>query len=498
MAFENSQAFTLEGKKIILSDQFQSTTRLEVPNEKPLKKVLSINANVKITGQEKVSDGIEFSGKCTYHVVYETEENGFAALNAVTDWQQKLDAIETESFTITAEVAENVITGMSASELALSSLINVSVVGITADKIYAADGMGFDYVKSEKTYEYQKAVNFVSESFNEVADMQVSGKIDEILTYFGDVRLKDVISGIDMLTLEGEIFINTSYVVGGEVVNQVKTIDFKREIAALSTVPNNFIDANVALNGLIVTASVSEIDNNSTLVFSAELKADAAIYSRDNLTVVEDMFSLTKEINAQYQCLASCVYEGEQNFQDNQVLTLPLNNDADDILYVSGVKAAVNDVITAENGVLLNGCLVTDVVLKDQSDEKIIINGMAPFTIELTDVSADQDFKVKAKLLSYKLKSQNEVSLSVEFYITSKKVKNEYITYISSAEECEDKVPNDCAVRVYVAGKNERLFDIAKKINVRPDDIIAQNQGAENGIDEGARLVIYNPLNLNF
>lgn len=498
MAFENSQAFTLEGKKDILSDQFESTIRVEVPNEKPLKKILSVNSFVKITGQEKLPDGVNFAGKSTYHVVYETEDGNFASLNASSDWQQKLDVIETENFNIEASVSENTVTGVSANEIALSSLINVKAVGITADKIFAADGMGADYVKSEKTYEYQKAINFVSENFNEVSDMQINGKVDEILTYFGDVRLKDISAGIDIVTLEGEIFINASFVADGEIVNQVKTIDFKHEMAALSTVPNSFIDANVVLNGLVVTASVSEIDNTSTLVYSVDLNADVAVYAHDSMTLVEDMFSLTKNINAQYQCLNSTVFEGEKYFQDNQVITLPINHDVDDVLYVSGLNVNVNDIIVSENGVILNGCLSTDVILKDEASEKASYNGFAPFTIQLSEVTVDQKFEVKAKLLSYKLKSQNEVSLSVEFYITVKEVKNEYVTYISSAEECEDKIQNDCAVRVYVTGKNENLFDISKKINVRPEDIVAQNKETGNGIIEGTRLVIYNPLNLNF
>ena len=56
MAFEKQQAFTVESKRNVKSDQFESTLRIEVQPEKPVKRVLSVNAMAKIASREKVSE----------------------------------------------------------------------------------------------------------------------------------------------------------------------------------------------------------------------------------------------------------------------------------------------------------------------------------------------------------------------------------------------------------------------------------------------------------
>ena len=217
MAFENSQALTVEGKNIICKDQFECTCRLEVPNEKPVKKVLSVNAAVKITGQEKIANGINFAGNTNYHIAYETEDGTFASVSAVASWQQSFENIQNENIAILPQVKENIITGQSSSEIAVSSLIDVDVIGIVNEKINSVDGMGSEYVKLEKTHEYQKAVNFVCDNFNEVAELQLNGKVEDVLGYFGNVRLKNVVAGIDTVTIEGEAFVNVNLLFDGEI-----------------------------------------------------------------------------------------------------------------------------------------------------------------------------------------------------------------------------------------------------------------------------------------
>ena len=498
MAFENSQAFTTEGKNEICSDQFECTCRLEIPNEKQVKKVLGINAIAKITGQEKVSDGVNFAGDTYFHVAYETEEGVLASATAVASWQQKIEAFQNENYAILPEVKETVLTGQSLSEICVSALIDVKVVGITAEKIYSVEGIGADYVKLENTHEYQKAVNFVTETFNEVSEQQIAGKVEDVLQYFGNVRVKNVTAGIDTVTIDGEAYVNVALLIDGEVVNQVKTFDFKHEAAVLSTVPNNLVDATVNLANLNVTASVSEIDNNTNLIFALDLSTVVAVYSKDNMVVVEDLFSTEKETACQYECVKLSTFEGEKYFTDNQVISFIVDKEVENICYLSNAVANVNDVIKTEGGVTLNGAVCVDAVFTDENQGKFTFQGFAPFSVQLPDADAEDDFNVTAKVLSYKLKSQNEVVFTTEIDVTAKNYQNQYVTYVSSVQENEEKAGDTAAIRVYVTGENEKLFGIAKAINVRPEDILSQNPIAENNIEKGTRLVVYTPLNIKF
>ena len=498
MAFENSQAVTIDSKKVLLTDQFESVCKMEVPNDKPIKRILGINAVAKITAQEKVADGVNFSGNTYYHVSYQTEEGGLAAVSVVTSWQEKLEQIDNQNFVICPDVKENVITSQSFTEIEISSLINVTVLGVGSEKIYSVDGMGGDYVKLENTHEYQKAVNFVSDTFNEVSEQQVGAKIEEVIGYFANVQLKNAMAGIDTVTYEGEVFINTTLLIDGQIQTQVKTVEFRHESAVLGTVPNNLADVDVDLNGLNVTASVSEIDGTSNLIYALDLTANIAVYSKDNMTVVEDLFSVSKITSCQYECVKSTVFDGDNYFSENQVLTFLADQDVDDINFVNNATVSISDVVNNDGKYILNGAVCVDAVFGLENQERFAQTGFAPFSVELPDYKKDDDLKICAKVLSYKLKNSKEVALTVEFDIRQKKYTCNYISYVSSVQEEDDKVLNDAGIRVYITGENENLFNIAKTINVRPDDIVAQNPGVENNFEKGTRLVIYTPLNIDF
>jgi len=498
MAFEKTQAFTLASKKVLAADQFESTVRMEVQGEKPVKKVLSVSSLPKITGKEKVGEVINFSGKTTYQVVYETEEGDLASVMGVQDFNGKLEGVQEENTHLAVKLVETTVTGNSSSEIALASLVNVYAYGVAFDKVEAVSALSEDYEKLEKTYEYQKLVNEAEDTFNEVGEESVNHVVSDILENNASVSVTSVVCGIDTVTVEGMVTVDTTYLQDNSPVSLQKEIAFRREIAALSTVPSCTADVDISLEDVKVTASVNETDAKTNFVYALELKVTSYIFAKDMGTLVQDAYSLSEDITTSYECVNAKVYQGSLTSQDTLNLASPVSENANELVLLGQLTAIVTDKKQTETAVTLSGAITGTYVYKTETGENVSDNLMLPFVTEVSGASEEDDFQVALKVLRSKLKPAKELELTVMVNVVAKNYSDQYVSYLSDIVENGAKTRNDAAIRVYVTREGEDLFSAAKAISMRPNDILAQNPELEGEFKEGTRLVVYNPLNLDF
>jgi len=67
--------------------------------------------------------------------------------------------------------------------------------------------------------------------------------------------------------------------------------------------------------------------------------------------------------------------------------------------------------------------------------------------------------------------------------------------YIKSYEVKDAKTQNSYGIKVYVTKQGQKLFDIAKVLNVKPEVILAQNQ-VDGVFEQGEKIYVYSPINL--
>ncbi len=375
MAYENPQAFSFESKQLVNTEQFESSCRLDIASDKPIKKVVSVNALPKIVSSEKVAESLNFSGRTFYQVVYETEEGALSSVVAYIEWQDKISDFAYDNFYLCPKIAENTVTGFSANELAISSLVNVEVYSVVSEKISSVVGLSDDYVTEEKSYECNRAVNTVSEVFNEVAEQEINLKVDEVLYTNSEVKLNHVTAGIDTITLEGEVFATVYTTANGAISAVNKTIDFKQEIAALSTMPNYLVEANVNLNELKVTATVSDIDQKTNLIYSIELSVNATIFSHETINVVEDTFSVNKVINANHECLVKTTFNGDGTYGETISGGFEADKDIEELLLITSASAEISDICQNEQGCTLCGAIDISAFGINENKENVKIEG---------------------------------------------------------------------------------------------------------------------------
>lgn len=495
MAFEQ-QTFFIESKRSVKSDQFESTSRIEVQPEKPVKKVVLVNAMAKITNKEKVGENVNFSGKTTYQITYQSEDNSFCSAVAFVEWSGKLEQVKEENISLKASVIASTITGFSSTEIAVSSLVNVEAEGVVKEEIQTVDKLSEEFVKLEKTFELPKVISFVSDSFNEVSEQEISGIVSDVLYSTAKVQVQNISCGIDTMTVDGTIFAKALYVIDGKISEVEKEIEFKREIGALSVVPNNVADASVWLDNIMVTASTNESDQRTNLVFSVELSVHAAAFAKENEVLIQDCFSTEKETENTYECVTAFNFGEIKNKQEDIMVSVQTPENASEV-HVLKVDAEVTDKIQTENGTRLNGAISVEMLCVDSENNSILDKAFAPFSVLVEDALIENDFSILEKLGTIK-RNNSEIDIDMSLFITSKEIKKEYVGFVKNVEEKEEKQKSDAGIRVYITKEGEDMFSVAKAVSVRPETILAQNPDAKEIFEEGTRLILFDGIDINF
>lgn len=497
MAFENSQAFNTESRRLEKTEQFENMAKVEVSLDSLIKRVVSVKGQARVVSLEKNGSSLTINGKTNYQVVYQTENNELSSVFAESDWQQKTEHAGDNPY-VELCVMENVVTGSSSTEIAVSSLIKYDVYDIHSEKIEPVENLSEDYVLKQVENDFYRVVNQVNQTLNEVGEVEQAGKVSSVLNYTGDVRLKNVSAGIDSLTFEGEVLVCVDAVADGGIISFNKVVDFKEEVACLSALPNHLVDCDLSLAGLKVTASVNETDMKTTFVIAIMLNASAVVYSKETNSVVLDVFSTEKNIETITECVLSNSYVGQTQSMQSFAHNVELAENIESVKFVTDKKAYVTDVENMEDACLVKGNVEVKFVGQTENQDYKEYTVFVPFQTETQGCSADDRFDVSLDIKSMKLKGENEVEFSGELYVSAKMYKQEYITYVSSITETEPKEKSDAGIKVLVTRQGEDLFAVSKALSLRPEVVLMQNPDLEDNIEANTKIVVYSALDASF
>jgi len=497
MTENNLQTHNIDSKKLINVEEFEINTRIQVQPEKTVKKVISVESYSTIISSERVGDNLSFSGKTNYQIVYLTEEDKITSVIKESEWKHLANLNSNGECFVKAFSKENTVVDSSATEIVVASLVNIEIYTILSNTINALSNFNDDCVVKEKEYSYNKLVNIVQDNFSEISEQEVDFKVEEVLYNQVNVSLSNVVTGVDSLIIEGELNIASFVLVGEKVIRIDKVNNFRHECSALSATIDNVVDIDVFVSGVKVTLSNNEIDNKTNLIYSTDLGVNAVIYSIEKCCLVEDIFSTKKELTLNTECLLNETFFGGNSLTTSVASTFLTENKVDDILFLKDAQVNVFETTFNDDVCLVNGVVDFDFACLLDNRDVVNIHGVVPF-LQSVEINLEDKVSANVQNVSYRLKNENEIEVELKICFSSKQIKEEYITFVNSIQEGENRESDNDAIIVYIVKKDESLFDIAKHLCVKPDEIIKQNNLEDGVVYEGMRLTVYVPLDINF
>lgn len=494
MAFEQ-QEVQFQTKKVLGVSEFAVNTKLSLDLEKPLKKVLNISASAEVLSGELIDTDYSILGKTNIQLLYVTEAGELENVTATVDWQNTVKVVgENPSAYVT--VKETSIEASSMAEISLSILHNCEVEGLTTSLVTPLPSITDDYVTDTNTITYNKLASSSVSKFALAETLETSSNAKSVLACDCAITSINASSNIDLVSVEGTANVKVLYLTEEGTNTLTKQIDFKQEVPCMGAMPSEEAWANLSVINAGCTLQVAE---KCTFVIGVNILASVSTYKAETLSLVSDLFSLTKTLDTTTDCVEFASYNGSKNFTDN--VTITSNIPGEDIVLVDAISPSVYIAKqTIENGYIVVEGVASAYVVYKAGEEVNSYTVTSPFVsrVECPLNGTIASLGACANVISCKARTAGEVDVMLELFFNVNIVEDKYFEFVKSVTETGERQNLSSAVTIYVTKEGERLFDVARALGISPDAILEQNTVLEGKFSAGQRVFVYSPLNAEF
>ena len=480
-------------KKIIMDKMF---AQVKISAANNIKSVLNVSARAQIGSCDCTNGAVSISGKITANIVYVSTENKIETATASADFieKQKAGFALTDAFAECFVVVESVNFSSNEAMIAVSHTANVE--GVFNYEIPKIDTQNNSLMVDTNDCVVKNIKAVSTDDFVVNEDYQTGFDEAEVLSVHSNVLVQNVTAGTGKVVVEGKVLTETIYMVNGSAEKLNRELEFKQEIESVKSDSNATADASVVVKNMVV--SVENRVGKVVFVYNVELSASVYVFEDVKLELVEDLYSLTKELTSTYSYFNAKKYKSIDAIESifNGQVDISAIESLDDVLFVVNNGAVVDEVIEKETGVEVlckqQVCVVYKTETAVESLEEVL-----NFKIDLNKLEGEQlsNINLSSEILSFKVKAGREVEVTCKYLANVRFETEESKKYIASYEVVGDKVNQSNGIKVYVAKGGQTVFEVAKILNVTPETIKEQNE-IDEVFESGQKIYVYSPVNL--
>lgn len=380
------------------------------------------------------------------------------------------------------------------------SIILVNVQGVKAHDLQVVGNLTGEVEVRKDEHQILSFSSALNQQFEISENIQLDATCEGVLGVNVNPNIKDVVADNGKVNVKGVLLVNVLGVKNVEnntvPYNASHEIDFAKSITM-----NGITNEDLAYGVVSVDGVKMHIENNhqgAVLVLSLEIKFSGSVYTNRKFSMVSDAISFDKELTF-------------KTTQLNYVDVLPQVNTTVDIEnninlapntpYISHVVAVdsvrINDlhVSPADGKTLLEGIMVLNLMLEN---EEHVISGdryEVPFQTYVRMEKVEKDCVVNASvvplMVNVKARRGTELLVDAQLGVTIQAGMQKTMSIVNNLEEGQNKVDDGSAIRIYIIGEKENLWDLAKRTNLSCASLLQQNPNLENGCTPGERIVVY-------
>lgn len=483
-----------------------------IPDTHPdVEVILSVEAKPVITNKEIIGDKVILEGRVEYNVLYIPREDNMIvnSVNYTEKFTNSLDLDEGEH-KVVCEVECNVehidATIMNERKIAIQGVINLNW------ELYKSTE--FDFVRDIEATECIEILKR-TESINRLAankEVEFIGKsilrigmdkpqVSKILKCSLGLRKKEVKIAEDKIYLG--CYCKLSIIYLGDESKDIITMDDDIYLSKEEEIPGIFSDMIPSISYEIKSSDigVEEDDLGEARIINTEflVRAIVKIFSNENIDVIKDAYSPAFPIELvknDYEIGAMLGTQTSENIVKDNIYLKETNIKPEKIVASSG-NVIVTEKNIANDRITIEGIIKVNVIYKT-SDENIgfgHVSGDIPFTVILEMPGAKEGMKAIVKCLLDGIDANieaNTIAIKATISTSSKvfyEITKEFISDVIECEgECEKK---KASITIYVVGKDDTLWDLAKKYNTTVSELLKINNiDSQEDVLEGGKLII--------
>ncbi|MBQ3234613.1 MAG: hypothetical protein IJA97_00465 [Clostridia bacterium] len=462
--------------------------------EEDVSSVIFASARAVLGSAECTNGEIRYGGKVTFYALLSGGGIKKCEAGVEFSYRQEIKELKEGDLFVGEITAENVrITSNNGIPTATATLI---LTGKALRKDYA------DYIKEvpEVCVKKCQAENLALiacdvKDFDLEEEFDVDYPINEVVWHGETLKVKSVTSGIGSVNIEGVVELSSLV-----LLDEGKTEYVKREV------PFNFEqEIKFAYPGLIATAKASVVDANlkvvvdrakgkSSIAVILKVCARTCVYENEAISYVSDAYSESNHLFLERAPLKVDKILGETVIE-KRVLGGEIAKFEKSTLLVCPIFAKIEESeVVCENGLAkLNGVArVGALVCVDGSH--LVETALVPFEVEC-DEACDKLSINRAEITSVDFSLVGD-SLSVEFTVcvAVEKTVSSLCGFVVKVECGEERVKSNSAISVFIPNKNDTLWDVAKTLGIKEEEILKTNGDLAFPLTGEERIVIYREI----
>ncbi len=471
-------------------DQIAVTCSVNTKERGGVKKLLGIQAECKVYTVEAMNGEAKITGKTCYKVIYLDKENQPKGLDYFCDFNESIMGTISPSDKLAVSHSVVDVSGkIDDDEITLTAVCDFLIKVIGSHDGKAVDNLTDVYTNTE-TMECVTLSMLKDDTFAVSSEEESGASVNKVL-YFGTTPIITSVTESDVgATVEGLVQVEIVYDTDSGVKGKTFGIAFSEEIEA-----DNIVDVNATIKSSRLVLSGDEANN----VFEVEAFVTISGYDvgvREQQVIV-DAFSTTKELSLEQTYLPCRRYTSCKTFDfpvSAEVEGDGLPNNAV-VLATPVLRVNIANAIAGDNEVTIEGLAVATVLYYNE-DRVDSVQVELPFSITekaegikpsdmLTAEAIITDFQ--ASFMSGIINLRAMLKARICVYTTYR------LRWVSSITEGEEKPVNKNGISIFYVGANDSVWDIAKAVNLSPEEVTALNPDLDTTATNGKprRVVVF-------
>lgn len=478
--------------KLIKTIRGQSVAECRFPQSSEIIEIIAVYPQVSVVSCEVSSGRVNYSGKLVLTLVYTDEEGKLCRMQKGAEFSHYVDddCLASAQTGVCRMICEKTTVKRDGSSFVVSSIVTAEInVFARTERTYvaAAEGAFLNLKKAPLC----SSVTFGGES--EVEDDFDADSVVDVLIPSAKAVVLSSSCGTGEVLVSGEIYLSLFAMRQQTPVCLERVIPFKCSIPCDDAQVGYAAQAHAEITDLNVTATVNEERGKCEINFVCNLSVSGNFTAVRETEVADDAFSCDNAVNLSF------AEEQSERCVDVKVYTERVGGIAasksklgyDCKFFAAALPDAECSYV--ENTGAVEGS-VTAVLVYEQNGEIKGTEINLPFSATLNGVAEEgQSVSVSVAVsgVSIRLKAEGEAEAEALLKISATVSEKCESRYVCEIEEGEAKVKEDCAVSVFLPAAGDGLWEISKKLDKNPSDVIACNPELQFPLTGKERILVY-------
>lgn len=484
----NSESYN----KLIKVVRGQSVAECRFPQSSEINEIIAVYPQVSSVSCEVSSGRVNYSGKLVLTLVYTDEEGKLCRMQKGAEFSHYADddCLASAQNGVCRMICEKTSVKRDGSSFVVSAILTAEI------SVYARAERNY-LTAAEGAYLNLKRVPFCSDIIfsgeSEVEDDFDADSVVDVLIPSAKAVVLSSSCGTGEVTVSGEIYLSLFAMRQQTPVCLERVIPFKCEIPCDDSSAGNAAKAYAEITDLNVTATVNEERGKCEINFVCNLCVNGSFTAVRETEAADDAFSCDNEVKLGF------AREQTERCADVKVYTERVSGVAlsksklgyDCKFFAAALPEA--ECAFVESTGAVEGT-VNAVLVYEQNGEIKGTEVNLPFSATLNGVKEEGqsvDVSVAVSGVSIRLKAEGEAEAEALLKISATVCEKCDCNYVCDIEEGEAKAKVDCAVSVFMPAAGDGLWEISKKLDKNPSDVVACNPELQFPLTGKERILVY-------